>query len=148
MFAISRALIGKTVARTESPFSFKVVPVSTISTITSENNYQFTVSQKALENLETVKNSSNNVIEFLHSEGYIRFKADMEASSKALYEAYKLWCEDNARKPLNENRLSSELAQNERLYNVEYTNNIYVAGKRVRGFVGIEVLAKSVCFTP
>ena len=112
------------------------------------NNYQFTVSQKALENLETVKNSSNNVIEFLHSEGYIRFKADMEASSKALYEAYKLWCEDNARKPLNENRLSSELAQNERLYNVEYTNNIYVAGKRVRGFVGIEVLAKSVCFTP
>ena len=112
------------------------------------NNYQFTVSQKALENLETVKNSSNNVIEFLHSEGYIQFKADMEASSKALYEAYKLWCEDNARKPLNENRLSSELAQNERLYNVEYTNNIYVAGKRVRGFVGIEVLAKSVCFTP
>ena len=107
------------------------------------NNYQFTISGQAIENVETVKRSSNNVIEFLQSEGYIRFKADSEASSKALYEAYKLWCEDNVRKPMSANRLSSELAQNERLYNVEATNNIYVGGKRVRGFVGIEVLAKS-----
>ena len=44
--------------------------------------------------METVKRSSNNVIEFLQSEGYIRFKADSEASSKALYEAYQRWCED------------------------------------------------------
>ena len=107
------------------------------------NNYQFTISGQAIENVETVKRSSNNVIEFLQSEGYIRFKADSEASSKALYEAYKLWCEDNVRKPMSANRLSSELAQNERLYNVEATNNIYAGGKRVRGFVGIEVLAKS-----
>ena len=106
------------------------------------NNYQFSLSGKARENVETVKRSSNNVIEFLRSEGYIRFRADAEASSRALYEAYKLWCEDNVRKPLSANRLSSELAQNEALYNVEATNNIYAAGKRVRGFVGIEVLAK------
>ena len=106
------------------------------------NNYQFTISGQAIENVETVKRSSNNVIEFLQSEGYIRFKADAQASSKAIYEAYKLWCEDNVRKPMSANRLSSELAQNERLYNVEATNNIYVGVKRVRGFVGIEVLAK------
>ena len=106
------------------------------------NNYQFTISGQAIENVETVKRSSNNVIEFLQSEGYIRFKADAEASSKALYEAYKLWCEDNVRKPMSASRLSSELAQNERLYNVEATNNIHVNGKRVRGFIGIEVLAK------
>ena len=46
------------------------------------------------------------------------------------------------RKPMSANRLSSELAQNERLYNVEATNNIHVNGKRVRGFIGIEVLSK------
>ena len=107
------------------------------------NNYQFTISGQAHENVETVKRSSNNVIEFLQSEGYIRFKADAEASSKAIYEAYKLWCEDNVRKPMSANRLSSELAQNEAHYNVEATNNIHVGGKRVRGFMGIEVLAKS-----
>ena len=91
------------------------------------NEYQFTISDRAKENMETVKRSSNNVIEFLQSEGYIRFKADSEASSKAIYEAYLRWCEDNAQKPMSANRISSELAQNERLYNVEATNNVYAA---------------------
>lgn len=71
---------------------------------------------------------------------YIRFRADSEASSKAIYEAYTRWCDDNAQKPMSANRVSSELAQNERLYNVEATNNVHVGGKRVRGFVGIEVV--------
>ena len=104
------------------------------------NNYQFSISGKARENMETVKRSSNNVIEFPQSEGYIRFRADSEASSKAIYEAYTRWCDDNAQKPMSANRVSSELAQNERLYNVEATNNVHVGGKRVRGFVGIEVV--------
>ena len=98
------------------------------------------LSGKARENMETVKRSSNNVIEFLQSEGYIRFKADSEASSKAIYEAYTRWCDDNAQKPMSANRVSSELAQNERLYNVEATNNVHVGGKRVRGFMGIEAV--------
>ena len=63
-----------------------------------------------------------------------------EASSKAIYEAYLRWCEDNAQKPMSANRISSELAQNERLYNVEATNNVYAAGKRVRGFIGVEAM--------
>ena len=104
------------------------------------NNYQFSISGKARENMETVKRSSNNVIEFLQSEGYIRFRADSEASSKAIYEAYTRWCDDNAQKPMSANRVSSELAQNEQLYNVEATNNVHVGGKRVRGFVGIEIV--------
>ena len=104
------------------------------------NKYQFSISGKARENMETVKRSSNNVIEFLQSEGYIRFRADSEASSKAIYEAYTRWCDDNAQKPMSANRVSSELAQNEQLYNVEATNNVHVGGKRVRGFVGIEIV--------
>ena len=105
------------------------------------NNYHFTVSKKSAENVETVKRNNNNIIEFLHSTGYIQFRADAEASSKALYDAYTLWCEDNACHRLSASRLSSELAQNEALYNVEYTNNIYLSGgRRVRGFVGIEVI--------
>ena len=105
------------------------------------NNYHFTVSKKGVENVETVKRNNNNIIEFLHSTGYIQFRADAEASSKSLYDAYTLWCEDNACHRLSASRLSSELAQNEALYNVEYTNNIYLSGgRRVRGFVGIEVI--------
>ena len=110
------------------------------------NEFQFIISEKTQENVEAVRRGSNNVIEFLHSEGYIRFKADMEASSKQIYEAYELWCKDNVQKPMSANTLSSELAQNEQLYRVEATNNIYVGGKRVRGFVGIEVLARQSVF--
>ena len=62
-------------------------------------------------------------------------------ASIGYYDAYTLWCEDNACHRLSASRLSSELAQNEALYNVEYTNNIYLSGgRRVRGFMGIEVI--------
>ena len=38
-------------------------------------------------------------------------------------------------------RFSAELRQNDRRYNLEATNNIYLpGGRRVRGFVGIEPL--------
>jgi putative DNA primase/helicase len=108
------------------------------------NSYHFTISSRAMQNVDTIKRSNNNIIEFLESSGYIRFKADYEVSSKALYEAYKLWCEDNAQHCLSANRLSSELTQNAARYNVEPTNNIYLTGgRRVRGFIGIEVLAKA-----
>ena len=106
----------------------------------TDNHYRFTISTRAKENMETVKRSSNNVIDFLQSAGHIRFQTDSEASSKAIYEAYLRWCDDNAQKPMSAARISSELAQNEALYNVEATNNVYVAGKRVRGFAGIEVV--------
>lgn len=108
-----------------------------------KQDYRFTISKRALENVETVRRSSNNIMEFLRSDGYIRFRAEGEASSRQLYEAYTQWCEDNAQKALSANRLSSELMQNAALYHVEDTNNIYVAGRRVRGFIGVEVVRPS-----
>ena len=78
---------------------------------------------------------------FWISEGYFRFKADYSISSKDFYEIYKLWCEDNACHSVSAIRFSAELRQNDRRYNLEATNNIYLpGGRRVRGFVGIEPL--------
>ena len=105
------------------------------------NSYKFTVSPKAAANLETIKRNSNNVLDFLDSEGYFRYKADFSISSRDLYEIYKLWCEDNACHPLSAARLSSEVSQNAVRLNLEPTNNIYLpGGRRVRGFMGIEAL--------
>ena len=105
------------------------------------NSYKFTVSPKAAANLETIKRSSNNVLDFLDSEGYFRYKADFSISSRDLYEIYKLWCEDNACHPVSAARLSSEVSQNAVRLNLEPTNNIYLpGGRRVRGFMGIEAL--------
>ena len=53
----------------------------------------------------------------------------------------KQWCEDNACHSVSAIRFSAELRQNDRRYNLEATNNIYLpGGRRVRGFVGIEPL--------
>ena len=54
----------------------------------------------------------------------------------------KVWADlsGKARENMETVKRSSELAQNERLYNVEATNNVHVGGKRVRGFMGIEVV--------
>ena len=54
---------------------------------------------------------------------------------------YRLWCEDNAAIPLSAKSFCSYLKQNERIYDLEYTNKIHVGnGRFVRGFMGIEVL--------
>ena len=90
---------------------------------------------------QNVQRNSNNVLDFLDSEGYFRYKADFSISSRDLYEIYKLWCEDNACHPVSAARLSSEVSQNAVRLNLEPTNNIYLpGGRRVRGFMGIEAL--------
>ena len=107
------------------------------------NDYRFTLSQSAQDNMDAAVSDGNNVIEFLGSEGYIRFKADYEVSSKDLYAVYKLWCDDNAMSSLSQKRFCSFLKQNESHYHLEYTNKVNIGGgKFARGFVGIELLQR------
>ena len=106
-----------------------------------ENDYRFTISEAAEENMTAAVSEGNNIVEFLNSEGYIRFMADFEASSRELYSMYRRWCEDNAVSSLSSKSFCSYLKQNERAYNLEYTNKVHVGnGRFVRGFMGIEVL--------
>ena len=105
------------------------------------NNYVFTESERARASLEEVRKDANNIIDFLHTEGYIRFKADAMITSKELYAIYQMWCDDNAVKPLAAKTFSNYLIGHEQEYNLEYTNNATNArGRRVRGFWGIEAL--------
>ena len=107
------------------------------------NDYRFTLSQSAQDNMEAAVSDGNNIIDFLGSEGYIRFKADYEVSSKDLYAVYKLWCDDNAMSSLSQKRFCSFLKQNESHYHLEYTNKVNIGGgKFARGFVGIELLQR------
>ena len=108
-----------------------------------ENDYRFTISEAAEENMTAAVSEGNNIVEFLNSEGYIRFMADFEASSRELYSMYRRWCEDNAVSALSSKSFCSYLKQNERTYNLEYTNKVHMGnGRFVRGFMGIEVLQR------
>lgn len=107
------------------------------------NKFHFTESELIHNNREYVKRDSNNLIDFLEDEGYVRLKADCGASSKEIYETYTIWCEENALAPLKPRSVSDYLVENEKKYNLEHTNSITnSAGRRVWGFLGIELLVK------
>ena len=107
------------------------------------NNYRFTISDRARENIAVVVREANNIVDFLTSTGYVQLKADGEAATRDLYAAYKVWCEDNAENPLSPKSFSGFLAQNADAYRLEATNNVYIgSGKRCRGYAGIHVLAR------
>ena len=104
-------------------------------------NYQFTSSARAKENLAQAVSDGNNLVDFMASSGYIAFVPGEKTSTKALYAVYRLWCEDNAVKPLSSRSFSLYLAENADRYGLEASNVIYITGgKRVRGFIGIKVL--------
>lgn len=107
------------------------------------NHYRFTISQQAQENMKAAVADGNNIVEFMRSTGYISFEADAAASSKDLYAAYKLWCEDNAYNALSMKSFCNFLNQSAGKYHIEHTNNIYIGGgRRSRGFTGLRVLAR------
>ena len=108
------------------------------------NNFKFTESDRTRENRETVKRDNNNVYDFLDSDGYVRLKADLSASSKELYEAYQIYCTENNLPALKPRSFSEALIACQSRYNLEYCNNVTnAAGRRVRGFLGIEVLVRN-----
>ncbi len=104
-------------------------------------NYRFTISAKAQENMAQAISDGNNIVDFLASKGYVAFVPGEKASTKALYAVYQIWCEDNAVKPLSARSFSLYLAENADRYGLEPSNSIHITGgKRVRGFLGIKVL--------
>ena len=108
------------------------------------NNFKFTESDRTRENREAVKRDNNNVYDFLDSDGYVRLKADLSASSKELYEAYQIYCTENSLPALKPRSFSEALIACQSRYNLEYCNNVTnAAGRRVRGFLGIEVLVRN-----
>ena len=110
-----------------------------------QNDYQFTLSANALENMEEAVADGNNIVDFLKSEGYFRLKADYEVSSKAFYDVYRMWCEDNATNCLSQKTFCSYLKQHADLYNLEYTNKVHIGGGRfARGFLGVELLQRPI----
>lgn len=104
-------------------------------------NYHFTESPRAIANREYVKRDSNNVLQFLASEGYFRFESSSALSASELYEIYLFWCDENAQPSLRKRSFSNYLVENQESFGLTYDNNIKNAsGRRVWGFHGIRAL--------
>ena len=100
------------------------------------NNYRFTLSDRAKENMTEAVQDGNHIIEFLALDGYICFKADSEVSSKDLYTDYKLWCEDNTVNALSAKSFGSFLKQNEAAYNLNIPTKFISVMESMPGLSG------------
>ncbi len=107
------------------------------------NDFRFTQSRRARENLLRSMAQANNIPEFLKSKGYIRLEPEGMTSSKLLYSVYRSWCEDNAYHPLRSSTFWSFLSQNLETYQLRATRSVPIGnGKYARGYEGISVCTR------
>lgn len=109
------------------------------------NNYSFTISKNAKDNMATIMEEGNNILSFINSSGYIRFEAGTSVTTANLYETYQKFCEDNCLRPMSERTLSGYFKENADKYGIRPSNAIEgnVPGKKVRGFVGMFTMLRT-----
>ena len=110
-----------------------------------QNNYEFTISERSLANLETAKNSDNNIIEFLKDSEVITFDSSGESAehTKHLQIAYALWCGDGAQNQLKQTTFTKvlrQVADSSKRENFQYrAHTTNRTGNRNRGYEGIRI---------
>lgn len=105
-----------------------------------KNNFQFTISQRAKQNLKEAMEETDTVQLFLNSEGYIHYSQSGCASVAGLCDAYHRFCQENRLTAISDNRFQRYLKQNQSRLKITYVNNIpTVRHKTVRGYVGIQL---------
>ena len=108
------------------------------------NGWRFTESHKSRTARLLAQVEDNNFIAFLRSQGYIRFDPEYSISSRELYAIYTLWCDENAVAPIKPRSMTEYLLGHLSDYGLSYDNNCYnSAGRRVRGFKGIDAVIRS-----
>ena len=104
------------------------------------NDFQFTITPRAQENLNEAIREGNNAVDFMRSEGYFRFDPLGTITSRALYCIYRDWCDDNAMTPMASNSLIAYINQNQQALGLTYSTNIPIGnGRRARGYKGIRL---------
>ncbi len=103
-----------------------------------QNDFRFTISERAKENLLKSMENNCNIIPFLKSSDWVTFNPDSFVSTKDLYNHYAWWCDENCEKPVVQRSFSSFINQNLEKYNLKVdTNGTSSSGHRARGYRGI-----------
>ena len=110
-----------------------------------QNNYQFTISSRAKQNLREAEEKGNNMVSFMQSKGYFSIGPGCSSASRDLYGAYLSWCEDNLEKPFSQTTFSSYLKNNAKALGIIYDDK--VMGNK-RGFRNIQVTNFRPCTEP
>lgn len=114
-------------------------------------------SERMIAQVQEIKDNQDTITLFINDEQYVNCSLDKDkrVSMRQLYNAYETWCNDNGFLFLHKNtfaklsRLSHKQAlilkyhDTDEVREIVGTERVYVNGKQVRGFAGIEVFTKS-----
>ena len=84
------------------------------------NNYVFTESDTARQNLADAQEDGNNMIAFMKSEGYIRFEPGACIKSADFYKVYESWCEESLEKARASTSFLHYMKENQKSYGIVY----------------------------
>lgn len=114
------------------------------------NGWEFTISQRARENLEETKRESFNLLEFLADENAVRLgNLSDTITSNDLYSAYEAWCRANGENPVRQKTVAGYLKSEGKRYGIRYTGNAKdEQGRRVRGFEGVKIIDRGYNYQP
>ena len=108
-----------------------------------KNNWEFTISGRARENLEQAKEDSFNLLAFLKEDEIIRLGVpDTSEFSSDIYAEYEWWCSENGEKACVRKTVISYLRQNADRLHILYSEHVTKDGKRARGFYNVQLLKK------
>ncbi|SFC12296.1 putative DNA primase/helicase [Butyrivibrio sp. YAB3001] len=102
-----------------------------------KNGFHFTISERTKQNQAEMRRDEDSIMDFFDSEGYVTFDEEALCSTKDLYEAYRLWGEDNLVKVRSESSFSKELRQRADKLGLTYMKNVSIDGKTSRGYKGL-----------
>jgi len=107
------------------------------------NNWTFTLSQGALDNLKQAEEEGNNFLSFMADETNVIYNETADATSSEIYNAYTRWCEFNALRPMGMRTVSSFLRENADHYGIAYSTHISRGSQNRRGFKGVGLLEEA-----
>ena len=106
-----------------------------------KNDWEFTLSGRAKENLEQSKRDSFNFLAFLDDAVRLGVPDTSEFSADICNE-YDCWCSENGEMPRSRKTVISYLRQNADKLKILYSNHVPKDGKQARGFYGVQLLKK------
>jgi len=108
-----------------------------------KNDWEFTLSGRAKENLEQSKRDSFNFIAFLEDKNWIKVGVPGTSATCAdICSEYRAWCRENSYDPRSDRAIINYLNQNQDKLRILYSTHIPNGSRRSRGFFNIHLLKR------
>lgn len=131
-----RFLIDKLIAEKEGVLNWALEGLQRLK----RNNYNFTISDRAKEEVNSLQDEGDNIRGFLRDDSVILLTGDENdsESTNELYSRYDSWCNLNGETSTSHKSFSSYLKNFSESLGIEYVNR--VSKSRTRGFKGIRIM--------